>query len=121
MKRFLISAAAVVALSISTLCAQSFEAVRVTFDKTVEVAGTSVPAGDYTITMIKSNGDIPLLRFQGDHGVNVVAFASRVYRPGSEAAPRTAVVLDTAGPVEQVTRLSIEGSAADYVFPPFHH
>ena len=121
MKHFLISAAAVAALSISTLCAQSFEAVRVTFERPVEVAGTTVPAGDYTITMIRSNGEVPLLRFEGAHGVNVVAFASRDYRPGSAEASRTEVVLDSSGPVEQVSRIEIGGSATQYVLPAAHH
>jgi hypothetical protein len=121
MKNFLMTAAAVAALSISTLCAQSFDSVRVTFDKAVEVAGTSVPAGQYTISVMKSNGDVPLLRFQGEHGVNVVAFASREYRTGNEMAPRTNVVLDTEGATEQVSRIEIEGSTTDYVLPLAHH
>jgi len=121
MTRFLFSAAAVAALSLSTLSAQSFETVRVTFDQSVEVAGNVVPAGNYTITEIKLNGEGPLLRFQSDHGVNVVVIASREDRAIDHVAPRTDVVLDTTGPVEQVARIQIAGSLTDYIIPLTHH
>src|SRR5437763_1691864 len=105
MARFLFSAVALAALSLSTLCAQTFETVRVTFDQPVEVAGTSVPAGDYTISMVKSNGEVPLLRFQNDHGNAVLVFATRESRPATQTASKTDVVLEKSGLVEQVARI----------------
>jgi len=121
MIRFLFSAVAFAALSLSTLCAQTFESVRVRFDHPVEIAGTSVPAGDYTISMIKSNGDVPLLRFQKDHGNAIVVLATRDFRSQTEIAAKTNVVLETSGSVEQVIRIQIEGSPSDYVLPVTHH
>ena len=121
MTRFLLSAAAIAAVSLPTLCAQSFETVRVTFDQSVEVSGNVVPAGNYTITEIKSNGEGPLLRFQSDHGVNVVVIASREDRALDNPARRTDLVLDTSGPVEQVARIQIAGSVTDYLIPLNHH
>ena len=115
MKRSLIFAAALAALSLSTLSAQSFVSVRVHFDQPVQAAGTALPAGNYSITMIKSNGDAPLLRFSSDSGVNAVVFASRVQHADGEAASRTDVVLDRSGAVERVSRIEVEGSDTDFV------
>ena len=116
MKRSLIFAAALAALS--TLSAQSFVAVRVHFDQPVQAIGTALPAGNYSITMIKSNGDVPLLRFSSDSGVNAVVFASRVQHADGEAASRTDVVLDRSGAVERVLRIEVEGSDTDFVIAP---
>ena len=104
------------AFSLTTLSAQTFDSVRVHFDQTVQVAGNALPAGNYVITMIRSNGDVPLVRFTSDHAVSVVAFASRVERFGGDTAPRTDVVLDKTSGVERVAKLEIEGSNADFIF-----
>ena len=120
MKRILILAAATAALSLSTLSAQSFEGVRVHFDQNVEVAGNTLPAGDYSITMIKSNGDVPLMRFTSDAGFNAVVFASRQQRPVGESAAHTDVILDKSGPVERIARVEVAGSEFYYALP-LHH
>ena len=116
MKQFLILAAAVTAVSLSTLSAQTFEGVRVHFDQTVHVAGSALPAGDYSITMIKSNGDVPMLRFSSDRA-NVLVFASREQHLAGGSADRTEVLLDKKGSVERITRIEVEGSPIDYVLP----
>ena len=120
MKQFLILAAAVTAVSLSTLSAQTFDGVRVHFDQPVQLAGNALPAGVYSITMINSNVNVPMLRFSSDAGVNVVAFASRAQHGAGETASHTDVVLDNSGPVERVARIEVAGSATDYVLPLVH-
>lgn len=115
MKRVLILTAAVAALSLSTLSAQTFDAVRVHFDQPVQVAGNALPAGNYSITVIKSSGDVPMLRFSSEHGASVVVFASRAQHLAGQSADRTEVVLDNSGPVERVARIQVEGSSTDLV------
>ena len=117
MKRVLILAASVAALSLSTLSAQTFDGVRVHFDQPVQVAGNALPAGNYSITIIKSSGEVPMLRFSSDHGANVVVFAARAQHLAGGSANRTEVVLDNSGPVERVTRIQVEGSSVDFVLP----
>jgi hypothetical protein len=120
MKRSLIFAAAVAALSLSTLSAQTFEAVRVHFDQQVQVAGNTLPAGDYSITMIKSNADVPLLRFSSAAGANAVVFASRAEHQAHEVANHTEVILEKSGSGERVTCIEIEGSSSDLIVPSGH-
>ena len=117
MKRFLILAAAVAAVSLSTLSARTFEAVRVHLDQPVQVAGNALPAGDYLITIVKSNSDVPMLKFSSDRGANVIVFASREQHLTGELANRTEVVLEKTGAVERVARIEVEGSSIDYVLP----
>jgi hypothetical protein len=116
MKRFLMSAAAVMAACCTSLLAQTFESVRVHFDQPVEVVNHSLPAGDYTISLIRVNAEEPIVRFQSDT-VNVIVLASRDNRAIGQEAPRTDVILDRTGAVPQVTRIQIEGSATDLVLP----
>ena len=117
----ILSLAAFAAFSLTAVNAQTFDSVKVHFDQAVQVASNQLPAGDYTITMLKSNGEVPLLRFASDHGANVLAFATRTERPSGSLASRTEVLLDKTGEVEQVTRIEIEGTAYDYILPVTHH
>jgi hypothetical protein len=117
MKRFLMSAAALVAACCTSLLAQTFESVRVHFDHPVEVVNHSLPAGDYTISLIRVNAEEPIVRFQSDAGVHIIVLASRDNRAVGEEAPKTDVILDRTGAVPQVTRIQIEGSATDLVLP----
>ena len=117
--RILTLAAIAATLSLATLSAQTFEGLRVHFDQAVKLENTLLPAGDYTITMARSNGDIPLLRFSSNHGVNVIVLATREDRP-SGGAERSEVLLDKSGSVERVTRIEVEGSASDFVIPAHH-
>lgn len=118
MKRLLTLAAAVAAFTVATVNAQSFEAIKVHFGQTVQVGGNNLPAGDYTVTMVRSNGDIPLLKFAADQGGSVMVFATRSDR--AEPASRTEVQLDKNGDKEHVSRIEIEGSMMDLVFAVAH-
>ena len=117
MKRFLMSLAAIIAACFTTLLAQSFETVRVHFDQTVDVVNNSLPAGDYTISLISITSEEPLVRFRSDTGQSIIVLASRDNRAAGDEAPKTDVILDKTGSVPQVTRIQIEGSSVDLVLP----
>jgi|SRR5580698_2432428 hypothetical protein len=115
MNRLLISLAAVGALSLTTLHAQDFFSLQVHFDHPVEVINTELPAGDYRIKMIQSNGTEPLVLFQSlDGRDDVIAIATRDLR-GGQRAPDTDIVLDRQGAIEHVARIQIAGSLTDLV------
>jgi hypothetical protein len=117
MKRFLMSLAAIIAACFTTLLAQSFETVRVHFDQTVDVVNNSLPAGDYTISLISITSEEPLVRFRSDTGQSIIVLASRDNRAAGDEAAKTDVILDKTGSVPQVTRIQIEGSSVDLVLP----
>jgi hypothetical protein len=116
MTRLMISLAAAAALSLTTLHAQDFFSLQVHFDHPVEVVNTELPAGDYRIKMIQSNGTEPLVLFQSVDGRDdVIAIATRDLRGGAQRAPDTDVILDRQGPIEHVARIQIAGSLTDLV------
>jgi hypothetical protein len=123
MKRLMISAIAFAALANTPLEARplaplTYNFVRVHFDLAVKVANQNLPAGDYTITVLRAIGDERVLRFQSDTGTSGVAVAFRDLRPSDQQALKTDVVLRREGSVARVNRIEIEGSASDLVFPP---
>jgi hypothetical protein len=117
MKRFLMSLTTIIAACFTTLLAQSFETVRVHFDQTVDVVNNSLPAGDYTISLISFTSEEPLVRFRSDSGQSIIVLASRDNRATGDEATKTDVILDNTGSVPQVTRIQIEGSSVDLVLP----
>jgi hypothetical protein len=116
MKRLMIFVVSAMALSLTSLHAQNFFSLQVHFDHPVEVVGNELPAGDYRVKMIQSNGAEPLVLFQSADGRDdVIALATRDLRGGADRAQETEVILDRQGSLEHVARIQIAGSLTDLV------
>ena len=111
--------AAAAALSVTSLAAQSVDAVAVYFPQPVNAGGRMLPPGNYTISTLKGVGEIPMLRFQSESGGETLAvMVTREYLPADEAAQRSEVILSPTGGSElRIDRIVMEGSHFQFVVP----
>jgi|SRR5882724_10210995 len=103
--------AAAAALSLTTLAAQSIDAIAVHFPQPLMAGGMVLPAGNYTISTLKGLGEVPILRFQNESGESIAVMVTREYLPIDEVSPRSEVIVMADGAnALRVVKIAMEGS-----------
>lgn len=101
--------AAVFSLGTGPLSAQALDGIRVKFAAPVVAASTTLPAGSYTIRVLPSQSESPVLAIEPENGGGVVVLAERSERPSSES---TSVTLERHNGVLAITTVHMPD--ADY-------
>jgi len=114
-------AAAAPALSITTLPAQSVDAIAVHFPYPLMAGGRVLPAGNYTISALKGGGETPILRFQSEGGEAISVMVTREELSFAQVALSSEVTLvPGSANIPRVQRVLIEGNSFQFLLPVSH-
>jgi hypothetical protein len=113
------SSAAASAISMTTIPAQSIDAIAVHFARPVMVEGHVLQAGNYTISALKGGKDNPVLRFQSEAGEATSVMATREELTFDHALRASEVTLAHNGSNEvlRVERVAMEGNTFQFLLP----
>lgn len=110
MRPTLYGAAAAAAFTLTTLPAQSVDAIAVHFPRPVMAGGRTLPAGNYIVSTLKGVGEVPILRFQSEAGESIAVMVTREYLPIDEVSPHSEVTLTAEGDNSlRVVKIAMEG------------
>lgn len=104
------------AMALRPASAQVMNLIRITLPFEANIAGTTLPAGDYTIQPLNGTSGIPVLIFRGEKGKAIEVVAKQVATPDNSASPRTEVVIGTHASQPEIEKLWIQGQAVGFDF-----
>jgi hypothetical protein len=114
-----VAAAPAPSSSVTSVPAQSIDAIAVHLSRPVMVEGHVLPAGNYTISALKGGGDSPVLRFQNEAGEATSVMATREDLAFDQALLASEVTLAAGGGNDflRVERVAMEGNTFQYLVP----
>lgn len=118
MMRSLVMTAVVCLLTTITAIGQTRETARITLPYAILAGGTTLPAGEYTISEQESRSGVEVLVLRSTKGATAAVLGTPVTDPTGDAASATKIVLrHTEGRYELQT-IWMQGSSVGYAIQP---
>ena len=111
-------AAAAAASTFTTIPAQSLDAIAVHLPEGALAGGELLPAGNYTVSTLKGQGEVPVLRFQSESGESIAVIVTRENLPSERVAQQSEVWVTPDGwHGLRIDRIVMEGCAYQFLLP----